>query len=297
MDIMNTDGMLRLSLLEGQARAFLIESTQLVETARRLHGLSRIATAALGRTLTCTAMMGAMLKGEKESVSVTIKGGGPIGSVVTVGHVDGSVKGYVDNPGVDLPRTTKKLPVGDAVGKAGKLTVVKDLGLRDPYVGQTNLVSGEIAEDFAMYFTASEQVPSLVSLGVLVGDKVEAAGGLIIQMLPGASEAAIRSVEMSAPMFADISATMKEYHLKGALEQLLVHLQPEILGESQPVFKCNCSRERIERMLITLGREEMEDMIATQHGAQVDCHFCNKRYEFTEAELQTLLHQATGEEK
>ncbi len=128
MDIMNTDGMLRLSLLEGQARAFLIESTQLVETARRLHGLSRIATAALGRTLTCTAMMGAMLKGEKESVSVTIKGGGPIGSVVTVGHADGSVKGYVDNPGVDLPRTTKKLPVGDAVGKAGKLTVVKGSG-------------------------------------------------------------------------------------------------------------------------------------------------------------------------
>ena len=207
------------------------------------------------------------------------------------------MKGCVDNPGVDLPRTTKKLPVGDAVGKAGKLTVVKDLGLRDPYVGQTNLVSGEIAEDFAMYFTASEQVPSLVSLGVLVGDKVEAAGGLIIQMLPGASEAAIRSVEMSAPMFADISATMKEYHLKGALEQLLVHLQPEILGESQPVFKCNCSRERIERMLITLGREELEDMIATQHGAQVSCHFCNKRYEFTEAELQALLHQATGEER
>ena len=195
MDIMNTDGMLRLSLLEGQARAFLIESTQLVETARRLHGLSRIATAALGRTLTCTAMMGSHAQGGERIRFRDHQGrrahwfGGNGGSRRTA-----RVKGYVDNPGVDLPRTTKKLPVGDAVGKAGKLTVVKDLGLRDPYVGQTNLVSGEIAEDFAMYFTASEQVPSLVSLGVLVGDKVEAAGGLIIQMLPGASEAAIRSV-------------------------------------------------------------------------------------------------------
>ena len=294
MDIMNTDGMLRLSLLEGQARAFLIESTQLVETARRLHGLSRIATAALGRTLTCTAMMGAMLKGEKESVSVTIKGGGPIGSVVTVGHADGSVKGYVDNPGVDLPRTTKKLPVGDAVGKAGKLTVVKDLGLRDPYVGQTNLVSGEIAEDFAMYFTASEQVPSLVSLGVLVGDKVEAAGGLIIQMLPGASEAAIQSIEASAGMFMDISGTMREYHLEGAVQQLLSHLEPEILSHRVPAYRCDCSRERVERALISLGREELEDMIREQHGAQVDCHFCNKRYELTEAQLRDLLERATN---
>ncbi|MBQ4089825.1 MAG: Hsp33 family molecular chaperone HslO, partial [Clostridia bacterium] len=220
MNIMNTDGILRLSLLEGQARAFLIDSTNMVEQARQTHGLSRIATAALGRTITATAMMSAMLKNERESLSVTIKGNGPIGSIVTVGHADGTVKGYVDNPGVELPRTGKKLPVGAAVGTEGKLTVVKDLGLREPYVGQTHLVSGEIAEDFAMYFTASEQVPSLVSLGVLVGDKVESAGGLIIQMMPGASEAAIQSVEFSAGMFADISGTMKEYHLDGSLQQL-----------------------------------------------------------------------------
>ena len=297
MNIMNTDGILRLSLLEGQARAFLIDSTNMVEQARQTHGLSRIATAALGRTITATAMMSAMLKNERESLSVTIKGNGPIGSIVTVGHADGTVKGYVDNPGVELPRTGKKLPVGAAVGTEGKLTVVKDLGLREPYVGQTHLVSGEIAEDFAMYFTASEQVPSLVSLGVLVGDKVESAGGLIIQMMPGASEAAIQSVEFSAGMFADISGTMKEYHLDGSLQQLLMHLQPEVLSHTQPVYRCDCSRERIERMLITLGREELESMIEEQHGAQVDCHFCNKRYEFTENDLKTLLANATGEVK
>lgn len=297
MNIMNTDGILRLSLLEGQARAFLIDSTNLVEQARQTHGLSRIATAALGRTITATAMMSAMLKNERESLSVTIKGNGPIGSIVTVGHADGTVKGYVDNPGVELPRTGKKLPVGAAVGTEGKLTVVKDLGLREPYVGQTHLVSGEIAEDFAMYFTASEQVPSLVSLGVLVGDKVESAGGLIIQMLPGASEAAIQSVEFSAGMFADISGTMKEYHLDGSLQQLLMHLQPEVLSHTQPVYRCDCSRERIERMLITLGREELESMIEEQHGAQVDCHFCNKRYEFSENDLKNLLADATGEVK
>ena len=297
MNIMNTDGILRLSLLEGQARAFLIDSTNMVEQARQTHGLSRIATAALGRTITATAMMSAMLKNERESLSVTIKGNGPIGSIVTVGHADGTVKGYVDNPGVELPRTGKKLPVGAAVGTEGTLTVVKDLGLREPYVGQTHLVSGEIAEDFAMYFTASEQVPSLVSLGVLVGDKVESAGGLIIQMMPGASEAAIQSVEFSAGMFADISGTMKEYHLDGSLQQLLMHLQPEVLSHTQPVYRCDCSRERIERMLITLGREELESMIEEQHGAQVDCHFCNKRYEFTENDLKTLLANATGEVK
>ena len=297
MDIMNQDGLLRISLMGGQARAFLIDSTNLVETARRTHGLSRIASAALGRTLTATAMMSAMLKGDDESISVTIKGGGPIGSIVTVGHGNGTVKGYVDNPGIDLPRTTKKLPVGAAVGTSGKLTVVKDLGLRDPYVGQTNLVSGEIAEDFAMYFTASEQVPSLVSLGVLVGDTVESAGGLIIQMMPGASEAAIRSVEMSAGMYADISGTMKEYRLKGALQQLLMHLEPEVLEETQPVYRCDCGRERIERVLITLGRDELDSMIKEQHGAEVDCHFCNKRYRFSEDDLKKLLTSATGEVK
>ena len=291
---MNSDGLYDISLMGGQARAILIESTQLVQRAKEIHGLSRIATAALGRTLTATVMMGSMLKGDNESVSAQIKGGGPIGTVLAVAHGDCTVKGYVDNPGIDLPRTGKKLPVGAAVGKEGRLTVIKDLKLREPCVGQVNLVSGEIAEDFAMYFTASEQTPSLVSLGVLVSDeRVEAAGGLIIQILPGASEAAIASIEASAGMFMDISGTMREYHLKDSVPQLLMHLEPEILSTRQPRYACNCSRERIEQVLVALGAEELSDMIREQHGAQVDCHFCNKRYTFCEDELKALLEAAT----
>ena len=294
---MNQDGLYHISLMGGQARAILIESTQLVQRAKDIHGLSRIAAAALGRTLTCAAMMGSMLKGEDESITTQIKGGGPIGTVMAVAHGDCTVKGYVDNPGIDLPRTGPKLPVCAAVGKDGRLTVVKDMHLREPYVGQVNLVSGEIAEDFAMYFTASEQTPSLVSLGVLVSDeKVESAGGLIVQVMPGASEAAIASIENSAGMFMDISGTMKEYHLKDSVQQLLMHLEPEILATREPRYACACSRERIEKVLISLGADELKDMIQTQHGAQVDCHFCNKRYEFSEDALKALLEKATVRE-
>ena len=293
MDIMNRDGIYHISLMGGQARAILIESTNMVQKAMDTHHLSRIATAALGRTITCAAMMGSMLKNDRESVSVQIKGGGPIGTVLAVAHGNLDVKGYVDNPGIDLPRTGKKLPVGAAVGKEGKMTVIKDLGLKEPYVGQVNLVSGEIAEDFAMYFTASEQTPSLVSLGVLVDDeKVVSAGGLIIQMLPNASEAAIASVEHSAGMFMDISATMQEYHLEGAVTQLLLHLEPEVLEKKVPQYRCDCSRERIERVLVSLGAAELTDMIETQDGAQVDCHFCNKRYKFSGNDLKMLLEAA-----
>lgn len=297
MDAMNRDGILNISLLEGQARAILIESTALVQRAKDIHGLSRIATAALGRTLTAAAMMGSMLKGADESVTASIRGGGPIGTVLAVADGSCTVKGYVDHPEIDLPRTGPKLPVGAAVGRDGRLTVIKDMHLREPYVGQVNLVSGEIAEDFAMYFTASEQTPSLVSLGVLVSDeRVESAGGLIVQMMPGASEAAIQSVEASAGMFMDISGTMKTWHLDGAVQQLLTHLQPEVLERRDTRYACDCSRERIERALITLGSAELEDMIKTQHGAQVDCHFCNKRYAFSEDDLRALAAAATVRE-
>lgn len=292
---MLNDGLYHISLMGGQARAILIESTNLVQRAKDIHHLSRTATAALGRTLTMAAIMGSILKNDSDSITTQIKGGGPIGTILAVAHGDCSVKGYVGNPDVELPRVGKKLPVGPAVGKDGKLTVIKDLHLKEPYVGQVNLVSGEIAEDFAMYFTASEQTPSLVSLGVLVSDeKVESAGGLLIQMLPGASEAAIASIENSAGMFMDISGTMREYHLKDAVQQLLLHLEPEVLQERTPQYRCDCSRERIERMLVTLGRDELADMIEKQHGAQVDCHFCNRRYEFSEDDLKTILAAATA---
>jgi molecular chaperone Hsp33 len=291
----NLDGILRVSLMGGQARAFLIDSTRMVDEARRVHNLSRVATASLGRLLTGASIMGCMLKNDRDSLTATIKGGGPLGTLLAVARADGTVKGYVDNPDVELPlRADGKLDVGGAVGKRGQLTVIKDMGMKEPYVGMVNLRSGEIGEDLAMYFTASEQTPSLVSLGVLVSDdRVEAAGGLIVQVMPGASEAAIASIEHSAGMFMDISATMREYHLKDAVPQLLLHLEPEILEARMPKYVCDCSRERIERMLITLGSDELDDMIKTQHGAQVDCHFCNKRYEFSEDDLKILLEAAT----
>ncbi len=291
-EILNMDGLLRISLLGGQARAFLVESTQMVEKARRTHHLSRTATVALGRTLTAASVLGCMLKGENESVTCRIDGGGPMGMLLAVAKNDGTVKGFVAHPEVDPPRRGEKLDVGGAVGKDGLLTVIKDMHMRDPYVGQVRMTSGEIGEDFAMYFTASEQTPSLVSLGVLVGDKVEAAGGLIIQMMPGASEVAIKSIELSAGMFIDISKTIKEDHLDGALFQLLSHLEPEVLSRHTIQYKCDCSRDRVERALISLGEKELVDMINEQHGAEVDCHFCNTRRRFSEAELRELLNQA-----
>ena len=295
-NMLNKDGMVRISLMEGQARAFLIDSTRLVEEARRIHSLSRTATAALGRTLTGASMMGAMLKDERDSLTLMIKGGGPIGTVMAVARSDGSVKGYVDWPDTELERRPDgKLNVGGAVGKNGQLTVIKDLGLREPYVGKTNLVSGEIAEDLAMYFTASEQTPSLVSLGVLVKDQVLAAGGLIIQVMPDCSEIALKSIENSAPMFMDISKTIADYGLDGALEQLLCHLEPQVLDRLTPVYRCDCSRERFARGLISLGKKELTQLIEEDHGATLDCHFCNKRYRFDEAQLRELLTNATRE--
>lgn len=286
------DEMLRISLMGGQARAFLIESTHLVERARSIHHLSRTAAAALGRTLTMTSIMGTMLKGEKESVTCRIEGNGPAGLIMAVGKVDGSVKGFVTHPGADVPRRGEKLDVGALVGKTGMLTVIKDMGMKEPYIGMTHLVSGEIGEDFAMYFTASEQTPSLVSVGVLVGEEVVSAGGLLIQIMPGASEAAIKSIEYSAGMFMNISASLQKDHLDGTFEQLLSHLEPEILERRKVEYRCDCSRERVEKALISLGEKELRDMITEQGGAEVDCHFCNTRRKFTAEDLENLILQA-----
>lgn len=283
------DELLRISLLEGQARAMLVKSAALVEEARKIHDLSRTATAALGRLLTGTAMLGAMLKSPTDSVTVSIRGNGPMGRLLSVGAPDGTVKGYVEHPEVDPGRRNGKLNVGGAVGSEGTLTVIKDMGLREPYVGQVHLVSGEIAEDFAMYFTASEQTPSLVSLGVLVGEEVLSAGGLLVQMMPGASEAAIASVEAAASRFADISATLQNRTAQEAAQLLLSPLEMEILQAMPVRYHCGCTRERVERALLSLGKDELKDMLAQQGGAEVGCSFCNKKQVFTAEELQSLI--------
>ena len=292
------DKILHITLADGQARAMVAVTTDLVEAARATHDLTPTAAAALGRTLTISAIQGAMLKNASDSVTVTIRGGGPIGPVVCVARADGKVKGYVGDPHVDLPlKSNGKLDVGGAVGSTGHVTVVKDLGLRDPYVGQTRMVSGEIAEDMAFYLTVSEQTPSLVSLGVLCeGGHVLGAGGVLIQPLPGCSEEVLQRLEALAPHLAGVSTMVRELGSAETLaERALAGFAYTVLQETSPAFLCDCSRERIERALLSMGETELRDMIAEQHGAQVSCHFCNKTYDFTEQELLTLLREAKGE--
>jgi molecular chaperone Hsp33 len=288
---MKKDGLYHLTLLGGQARALLIDSTNLVETARAIHGLSRTATAALGRHLTACAMLGAMLK-DGGSVTATVKGGGPLGTLLAVAKADGTVKGYVENPDLELPRVNGKLAVGDAVGRNGRLTIIRDMGFGEPYMGQVNLVSGELAEDYAMYFTASEQVPSLVALGVLTQDRVISAAGLIVQMLPGATGEAVEQVEAVAPNLKGISQSMNGMDLDEAVQSLLGPLSPELIGKLDTRYECDCSRDRIERALISMGEQDLVSMIEEQGNAEVGCQFCGKKRHFSREQLQELLNRA-----
>lgn len=291
------DQILHITLENGQARALVAVSTDLVEEARRIHDLTPTTAAALGRTLTISAMMGAMMKNQDDTLTVTIRGGGPIGPVVCVARADGKVKGYVGDPGLNLPpKPNGKLDVGGAVGNTGHITVVKDLGLRDPYVGQTRLVSGEIAEDMAFYLTVSEQTPSLVSLGVLVeGGHVRGAGGVLIQPLPGCSEEVLQRLEALAPHLSGISTMVREAGSAEHLaEMVLKGFDACTLESTAPAYACDCGRERIERVLLSMGEEELRDMIRQQHGAQVSCQFCNRVYDFTEQELESLICEAKG---
>ena len=288
--ITNLDILYRVSLLEGQATAMLASTAQLCEKARRTHGLSKTATAALGRLLTLSGMTASRMK--EGSLTVTVQGDGPIGRMIAVAKPDGTVKGCVDDPTVELPRKNGKLDVGGAVGREGRLTVVRDMGLREPYVGQVKLQSGEIGEDMAYYYTVSEQTPSLVSVGVLVKEQVIAAGGLVIQPLPGCSEAALQSLEMTAPLCANLSDTLLRLGAEETLHDLLGHLQPVVLETGRLQYQCDCSRERVERALISLGEKELEDMIAEQGGAEVGCQFCGKKRQFTADELRALLEAA-----
>ena len=289
------DKILHITLADGQARAMVAVTTDLVEAARATHDLTPTASAALGRTLTISAIQGAMLKNASDSVTVTIRGGGPIGPVVCVARADGKVKGYVGDPHVDLPlKPNGKLDVGGAVGHEGRMSVVKDLGLREPYIGQCELISGEIAMDFANYFTVSEQQPSLVALGVLTsGDAVLKAGGLLLQPMPGCPDEVIDQLELRSPMFADISREMTFACKEQLAEDWFRGMQPELLERTPLRYHCGCSRERMEKALISLGRRELESLIAEDQGAELGCHFCHSRYAFTTGELRELLQRAS----
>ena len=281
---------------QGSIRAFAVRTTQLVSQAAKIHGLYPVAAAALGRVLTAAGMMAVDMKNSSNVLSIVVKGTGPLGSIVSVAKADGTLKGYVDYPQTDLPlNEAGKLDVGSAVGREGKLTVIKDLGLKEPYVGQIDLVSGEIGEDIANYFWASEQQPSAVALGVLINPdlSVKAAGGYIIQPLPDADEEIINRIEKKIAEVPAISTLVEQGRTpEEILEILLGEIELKLLGKTSLKFKCDCNRERLERVVLGLGKEELEDIIQTEGEAELTCHYCNTKYHFSKEQLESLLAHA-----
>ena len=287
------DRMLQIDLCNGQVRVMLCDTTETVQRCADIHGTTPVCTAALGRLMTGTAMLGIMMKGEKESVTVTIKGDGPMGTLVAVAD-HGKIRACADDPKVNLPpREDGKLDVGGAVGHNGRMSVIKDLALRKNYIGQSELVSGEIAMDFAQYFTTSEQQPSLVALGVLVsGNTVLKAGGLLIQPLPGCPDEIIDQLELRSPMFADISREMTFAPIEQLCEDWFRGLEPKILETTPVSYTCTCSRERMEKALISMGAKDLQSLIDDDEGAELVCHFCHGKYFFTTEQLRALLKEA-----
>lgn len=290
-----SDYIIRATAAEGQIRAFAATTKELVEYARSIHGTSPVATAALGRLLTAGAMMGSMMKGDKDILTLQIKGNGPIGGITVTADSKGAVKGYVYQPEVLLPANEKgKLDVGGAVGE-GILSVIKDMGLKEPYAGQTSLVSGEIAEDLTYYFAASEQVPSVVALGVLMNrdNTVRRAGGFIIQLMPFAEDGLIDRLETKVNQLSGITTLLdRDMTPEMILEDILGEFGVEITDQLPAVFECNCSKERVEKAIISIGHKEIEEMIAEDKPIEVNCHFCSKHYEFTVEELKEIIKRS-----
>lgn len=294
---MTNDTILKGLFLNQTMRFTAIDAKDLVAQARTFHKTSRVCTAALGRTLMMTAIMGMELKNENDRLTAIVKGGGPAGNIVCTARPGGAVKGYIENPEIELPLAPDgKLDVSMAVGWFGELTVVKDLSMREPYVGRCELVSGEIAEDFARYFTVSEQTPSLVYLGVRMDAQsgtVLSSGGLLLQPLPGCPEEHIELAMARVESIKNLSTLLENGRtLQEALHEVLDGLNIEVTETTMPRFLCDCSRERLERVLISLGKEELEDLIEKDKGATLTCHFCNTAYSFDEAELKALLEES-----
>ena len=290
------DQLIRAISKDGMVKAAAISSRNLTERARQIHHTLPVATAALGRVLAGASMMGSALKGEGESLTLQIKGGGPLGSILAVSDSIGNVRGYVQNAAVDLPlRPDGKLDVGAAVGTEGTLTVIKDLNLKEPYVGSVALLGGEIAEDIAAYFVESEQIPTACGLGVLVDrdQSVKCAGGYLIQLLPGAGEDVITKLEGGILAAGNVTGLLAE---NDDPEQLLRRgmsdFDLEILKKSEVEYRCYCSRERVEAALMSLGRDELGKMLQEEHGAEVTCQFCDKVHRFTEEQLQGIWEKS-----
>ena len=295
------DRLIQCVAANGMVRIAFIDGTNLVREARQLLNLSRVATAALGRQLMMTVIMSADLKGEHDLVSTILKGDGPAGSMICTGNSRLEVKGSVTNPEVELPpNELGKLDVGGFVGHNGKVSVVSDLGLKEPYVGLSNIVSGEVAIDFANYYAASLQRPVLIYLGVRVraeDGSVRAAAGVFAEPLPGCPDDVIDRLQAKSDEIAQFSERLDEGETpEGLLESVFGEFGLTYVGEREPLYRCDCSRERIERALISIGSDELSQMIEEDHGAEVTCRFCDKIYQFTEEDLRTLMDAATMRE-
>lgn len=289
------DYILRASAGNSQVRVFAATTRELTEYARAAHNTSPVATAALGRLLTAGAMMGIMMKGEKDLLTLKINGDGPIGGITVTADSHARVKGYVNEPEVLLHANAKgKLDVAGAVGR-GELVVIRDTGLKEPYVGRTSLVSGEIAEDLTYYFASSEQVPSAVALGVLMNreNTVRQAGGFIIQLLPGADEEMVAALERKLAGITSVTSMLDQgMKPEDLLDSVLGGFGVEILERIPTRFSCDCTKERVEKALISIGEKELTEMIREGEPIEVKCHFCNHAYRFQPEELERLLERA-----
>lgn len=290
-----SDGILRAAAGNAQVRIFVANTRELVQEAAKKHKLSPVAAAALGRLLTAGAMMGAMQKGESDLLTIKVTCDGPIGGIVVTADAKSRVKGYVVDPTVELPlKANGKLDVSGAVG-AGDLTVIRDMGLKEPYIGRTRLQTGEIAEDLTYYFTLSEQTPSSVGLGVLVDRdySIRQAGGFLIQLMPEASEEVVERLEQNLAKISSVTAFLEAGNsLEDILHLLADGMDAEVLETITPKYYCNCSKKRVEKALISLGREEINAMIADGETIETRCDFCNSYYYFTVEELEKLLLEA-----
>lgn len=277
-----------------EVRAFVAITKDLVNEAVRIHQTMPVASAALGRLLTAGSIMGLGLKSEKDLITLSIKGDGPLKGVLVTVDGQNHVKGYVNNPDVDIPvKSNGKLDVSGAIG-GGTLTVIRDFGLKEPYVGQIELVSGEIADDLTYYYASSEQTPSVVALGVLVDIdySIKQSGGFMIQLLPGASEETISQIEKNIYQLPSVTTMFEQgLTIEDILAKILNDLEPHILEESEPAYYCNCSKDRVEKALITIGKKDIKEMIEDGETIEMNCHFCDKKYYFEIEELETLLER------
>lgn len=293
------DRIIRATAGDGMIKMAVISARDMVERAREIHALSPTASAALGRTLCAASMLGEMMKEDKASLTIRINGGGPIGSIVAVSDSGGYVRGYVTNPACDLPlRADGKLDVGGAVGRDGMFTVSRDIGLREPYIGSTELVSGEIAEDLTRYLLESEQVASACALGVLVDTDrtIKAAGGFIVQLMPGADEGLIAKLEDNIFMMDALTTILAEDGAEAVFNQVLAGLEHHIVGEVPVGYRCTCSRERVSGALKVIERAELEEIIAEGTNCEIGCQFCDKVYVFTPEDLRSIAAERAEEE-